>query len=40
MKLGEIAFAGGTHCEVWVGQWEKGGGEEVGGERAEAEKVS
>ncbi|KAF9651706.1 kinase-like protein [Thelephora ganbajun] len=28
-KLGDIAFAGGTHCEVWIGRWEKGGGKKV-----------
>ena len=31
-RLEEIAFAGGTYCEVWVGRWEKRGGE-VGGEK-------
>lgn len=44
-RLGEIAFAAGTRCEVWVGQWGKKGtkkatGEEVGGEKADVEKVS
>ncbi|KAF9653023.1 kinase-like protein [Thelephora ganbajun] len=28
-RLGEIAFAGGLCCEVWIGRWEKGGGEKV-----------
>lgn len=31
----EMAFGGGEYCEVWVGQWTKGGGE-----KAEVEKVS
>ena len=34
-KLEDIAFAGGTYYEVWVGRWVKGGGE-----KAEVEKVS
>jgi len=29
---GELAFAGGTHCELWRGQWKKGGGIEETGE--------
>ena len=37
-RLGDIPFAGGLYCEVWVGRWEKGS--EVGRERTEAEKVS
>ena len=32
-RLGEIAFAGGTYCEIWQGKWEtdkdKGDGEKV-----------
>ena len=32
MRRGETAFAGGTYCRVWVGWWEKGGGE-VGREK-------
>ena len=28
-RQGEIAFAGGTRCEVWVGQWRKFGFEKV-----------
>ena len=24
-RLGDIAFTGGTHCEVWRGEWVKGG---------------
>ena len=24
-KTGDVAFAGGTHCEIWKGQWVKGG---------------
>lgn len=32
---GDIAFGGGMYCEVWVGQWMKGGGE-----KTEVEKVS
>jgi len=39
-KVGVLAFAGGTSCEVWVGQWEKCGGGEIGGERVDVEKVS
>lgn len=27
-RLEDIAFAGGTYCEVWVGRWVKGGGED------------
>jgi hypothetical protein len=34
-RLGTISFSGGTYCEVWVGQWVKGGGAKV-----EVEKVS
>ena len=26
-RLEDMAFAGGTYCEVWVGQWARGGGE-------------
>jgi hypothetical protein len=28
MRGGEIAFAGGTYCEVWIGRWKKEVGEE------------
>ena len=38
-KKGELAFAGGTYCEVWVGLWDKGG-EEAGREKSDPEKVS
>jgi len=38
-KKGELAFAGGTYCEVWVGLWDNGGGEEIGVEKADPEKV-
>ena len=31
LKKGELAFAGGTYFEVWVGSWDKRGGEGVGG---------
>ena len=24
-RTGDFAFAGGPHCELWVGQWVKGG---------------
>lgn len=34
----ELASAGETYCEVWVGQWEQGGGE-VNGKKAGGEKV-
>ena len=33
MKPAEVAFAGGTYCEVWVGQWHKPGEKEGGGEK-------
>ena len=36
-RLGDIAFDGGTHCEVWIGKWVKGGRME-GGE-GDVEKV-
>ena len=36
-RTGEIAFASGTHCEVWTGQWAKGGRMEGGG--GDVEKV-
>ena len=36
-KRGDVALAGGTHCEVWVGEWVKGGRME-GGE-GDVEKV-
>lgn len=39
-RQGESAFAGGTYCEVWVGQWIKPVGEGVGGEGSNVEKVS
>jgi len=39
-RLGEIAFAGGMYCEVWVGRWEKGSREGTGGEKVDVEKVS
>jgi len=38
-REGELAFGGGTHCEVWVGLWEKGG-KESGREKVDPEKVS
>ena len=43
-RLGEIPFTEGTRYQVWVGQWRKEGtkkaaGEEVGGEKADVEKV-
>jgi heat shock protein HslJ len=34
VRQGETAFTGGMYCEVWVGQWEKGGG------KLDPEKVS
>jgi len=37
-RKGELAFAGGTYCEVWVGLWDKGGGEEAGRDKADGEK--
>ena len=37
-KKGELAFAGGAYCEVWIGLWDKC--EEVGKEKADPEKVS
>lgn len=36
-RMGEVPFAGGIHCEVWVGRWDKGG--KIGGEEADPEKV-
>lgn len=39
-KIGDIAFAGGMYCEVWEGEWKKGGGKGGGGENVEVEKVS
>jgi len=39
-RLEEIAFAGGEHCEVWVGEWRKGGSGEVSGRKVDVEKVS
>lgn len=38
-KQGELAFAGGTSCEVWVGRWEKHG-KGIGREGEDVEKVS
>ena len=38
-RLGDIAFAGGTFCEVWVGEWSKGSKEEGGGEEIDGEKI-
>ena len=38
-RTGDLPFAGGTYCEVWVGLWDKGG-EEAGREKADPEKVS
>ena len=37
-REGELAFAGGTYCEVWIGLWDKGS-EEAGREKADPEKV-
>ena len=37
-KRGDLPFAGGTYCEVWVGSWDKGG--EAGREGGGPEKVS
>ncbi|KAF9649126.1 kinase-like protein [Thelephora ganbajun] len=34
-RLGEVALAGGMYCEVWIGRWEKGGGE-----KTDVEKVA
>jgi len=39
-SIGDIAFAGGMYCEVWVGRWEKGGREGIGEEKVDVEKVS
>lgn len=39
-RNGELAFARGTYCDVWVGLWDKGGREEVGSEKVDPEKVS
>jgi len=44
-KLRDIAFAGGVHCEVWRGVWERGSGEgidekKVGDKGLSVEKVS
>ena len=39
-RIGDIAFAGGMYCDVWVGEWKKsGGGKGNGGENVEVEKV-
>jgi len=46
-KLGHIPFAGGIHCEIWKGQWERrgrtrssGGGEDTGEGRGRPELVA
>jgi len=43
-RQGDVAFAAGAYCDVWVGRWEKRSGErgsgEAGGEKVEVEKVS
>lgn len=44
-KRGDIPFAEGRYCEVWVGYWSKGGGvkdggEEIGNEGTNSKKVS
>jgi len=38
-REGELPFGGGTHCEVWVGLWDKGG-KQSGREKVDPEKVS
>jgi len=38
--VGEVPFARGMYCEVWVGGWEEGGKEGVDGKKAGVEKVS
>lgn len=38
-RQGEMAFSGGMHCEVWIGIWDKGGGEKGRGEETSGEKV-
>ena len=38
-RRGELPYAGGTYCEVWIGYWNKGGREEVWREKADPEKV-
>ena len=37
IRKGDIAFAGGVHCEVWEGLLDR---EEVDGKKIDAEKVS
>ena len=40
-RIGDIAFGGGMYCEVWEGEWRKGGGGKGnGGESVKVEKVS
>lgn len=39
-KLGEIPFAEGRYCEVWVGLLQKGNGRETGRGGADTKKVS
>lgn len=38
-RQGEMAFSGGMHCEVWIGIWEKWGGEKGRGEETSVEKA-
>ena len=33
VRLGEIAFSGGTYCEIWAGRWKKPGDKEADGEK-------
>ena len=43
-RLGDMPFAGGMYCEVWVGRWVKsannGSGEGIGGEEVRGKGVS
>jgi hypothetical protein len=37
---GEYAFAEGSHCQVWLGQWEKVGDKGVVSEKVDAEETN
>ena len=40
MRLGEIAFPGGTYCEIWAGRWKKPGDKEADGEKVRLSPIT
>ena len=40
VRLGEIAFSGGTYCEIWAGRWKKPGDKEADGEKVSLSPIT